>query len=312
LPAVTLAKTAGDCRQLRLEFPMFSRVLGVPVLLGAAVAIPYVASNGPDAAKKYFHQIAPGSAPVAEPPPLEVPKLKSAEVSDSAPRGPGHIIYPVTTPLEGNPSVTLEEVFRFDVTKEWVYERWARKSTALAELGMYGIRVPLVTGTQIHDLAGSLTYFFDASGQVQRISFKGQTGDTTRVVALAMQRYGLQPQTTAIVGQQLFQYQRGSDVISELATQPASVLWSSSPHDSFAVDFNLQRPDATTPLPSRLPPLPEVKAPPETTVKAEGGEEKPAAVEEKKSFGESLKALFPRSRVPSEQVENLEKNDRYW
>jgi hypothetical protein len=105
----------------------------------------------------------------------------------------------------------------------------------------------------------------------------------------------------------------GSQPFSELATQPASVLWSSSPHDSFAVDFNLQRPDATTPLPSRLPPLPEVKAPPETATKSEGGEEKPAAEGgEKKSFGDSLKAFFPRSRVPSEQVENLEKNDRYW
>jgi hypothetical protein len=293
---------------------MFSRTLGIPVLLGASVAIPYVVSNGPDAAKSYFHQVTPGSASTLEAPPtVDLPKIPLAEVYDPAPRGPGYEIYPVSTPLEGNRSVALEEVFRFDVTKEWVYERWARKSTALAELGMYGIRVPLVTGTQIHDLAGSLTYFFDAGGQVQRISFKGQTGDTTRVVALAMQRYGLQPQAAAIVGQQLFQIKRGEDVFSELATQPASVLWSSSPHDSFAVDLNLQRPDATTPLPSRLPPLPEVKAPPETTAKAGAGEDKAAAEEgEKKSFSDSLKSFFPRSRVPSGQVDNLEKNDRYW
>lgn len=291
---------------------MFTRVLGIPVLLGAAVAIPYVAKNGPDAAKNYFSQLSSGAAPAAEAPQPEVPKIPPAEVYDPAPRGPGYEIYPVSTPLEGNPSMALEEVFRFDVTKEWVYERWARKSTALAELGLYGVRVPLVTGTEIHDLAGSLTYFFDASGQVQRISFKGQTGDTTRVVALAMQRYGLQPQSTAIVGQQLFQIQRGNDVISELATQPASVLWSSSPHDSFAVDFNLQRPEATTPLPSRLPPLPEPKAPPQTVSKTDSEGEKPAAEEEKKSFSDSLKAFFPRSRVPDGQVENLEKNERYW
>jgi hypothetical protein len=290
---------------------MFRRILGIPVLLGASVAIPYVASNGPDAAKNYFHQVAPGTAPPAEmPPPLEVPKILPAEVYDPAPRGPGYEIYPVSTPLEGNRSVGLEEVFRFDVTKEWVYERWARKSTALAELGMYGIRVPLVSGTQIHDLAGSLTYFFDASGQVQRISFKGLTGDTTRVVALAMQRYGLQPQTTAIVGQQLFQYKHGSDVISELATQPASVLWSSSPHDSFAIDFNLQRPDATTPLPSRLPLLPEVKAPPEATATEADGNK--TAEEGSKPSSDTWNNFFPRSRVPSGQVENLEKNDRYW
>ena len=274
-------------------------------MIGAAVAIPYLSSNGPEAVQKFFTRSAPASEETPQPP---VPKIPPNEVYDPAPRGPGYEIYPVSTPLEGSPSVALEEVFRFDVTKEWVYERWARKSTALAELGLYGVRVPLVTGTEIHDLAGSLTYFFDASGRVQRISFKGQTGDTTRIVNLAMQRHGLQPQTSAIVGEQLFQLRRGVDVISELATQPSSVLWSSSPHDSFTVILELQRPESTTPLPSRLPPLPEVKAPPQTAAK--DGPSK--AEESKQTFQDTLKPFFPRSRVPSGQVENLEKNDRYW
>jgi hypothetical protein len=311
-PAVTLCFDRGLPPAARNKFPMFSRVLGIPVLLGAAVAVPYIASKGPDAAKNYFSRLTLNSEAAVEAPPLELPKIPRAEVFDPAPRGPGYEIYPVTTPLEGNPGMALEDVFRFEVTKEWVYERWARKSTALAELGLYGVRVPLVTGTEVHDLAGSLTYFFDASGRVQRISFKGQTGDTTRVVNVATQRFGLQRQSTAIVGHQLFQHKRADDVISELVTEPASVLWSSSPHDSFAVEMELQRPEATTPLPSRLPPLPEVKAPPEATVKAEGNKDRPAAEGEKKSFGESMKAFFPRSRVPSGQVENLEKNERYW
>lgn len=287
---------------------MSTRIITAPLLLGAAIAIPYVSTHGPEAARKFFNQSAPAEA---QPQPA-VPEIPPAQVYDSAPRGPGYEIYPVTTPLEGRPSMALEDIFRFDVTKEWVYERWARKSTALAELGLYGVRVPLVTGTQIYDLAGSLTYFFDANGTVQRISFTGQTGDTTRIIALATQRYGLQPQVSVIAGQQLLQYKRGTDVISELSTEPSSVLWSSSPHDSFTVDLQLQRPEAITPLPSRLPPLPVVKAAEQPAAEATAKDAPAAAGEEKKSFHDSFKAFFPRSKVPSEQVENLEKRDRYW
>lgn len=205
-------------------------------------------------------------------------------------------------------SVSLEEVFRFDVTREWVYERWARKSTALAELGLYGIRVPLVTGTQIHDLAGSLTYFFDSNGQVQRISFKGNTGDTTRIVMLAVQRYGLQQQNSQFVGEQIFEVRRGEEVFSELRTRPSSVLWSSSPHESFDVELTLQNSNVTTPLPPRLAPVP--KLPPvaeKTTEQAEA-----EANDKQEGFSESLKAFFPRSRVPSGQVENLERQEMIW
>ncbi len=283
---------------------MFSRALGIPVILGAAVAVPYFSSNGPDGVKQLWN-----SASVSSHADVEIPEIPKAMPFDPLPQGPGHEIYPVSTPLEGEPSLRLEEVFRFDVTKEWVYQRWARKSTALAELGLYGVRVPLVTGTQIHDVAGSLTYFFDRAGQVQRISFKGNTGDTTRVIALAQQK-GLQQQVSPIVGEQLFQVKRGNDVFSEVHTKPSAVLWSSSPHDSFAVEMDLQRPEATTPLPSKLAPLPEVKKVPDMA-KA-GGAGAAEAPEEKKSFSESLKTFFPRSRVPAEQVKNLERQDRIW
>jgi hypothetical protein len=233
-------------------------------------------------------------------------------------QGPGAEIYPLTPPLEGTPSVALEEVLRFDINKEWVYQRWARKSTALAELGLYGVRVPLVTGTQLHDLAGSLTYFFDQAGRVQRIAFSGNTGDTTRIVMLAAQQYGLQTQPTPIAGEQLLQIKRGADVFSELRTRPASVLWSSSPHESYDVEFNLQRPDATTPLPPRRLPLPEIKkSEPSATADGKDAQEASGKTAEKakpapKNFYEQFEAYFPRSRVPGEQVKNLEKNDRIW
>ena len=207
-----------------------------------------------------------------------------------------------------------------NVSKEWVYQRWARKSTALSELGLFGIRVPLVTGTQYHDLAGSLTYFFGSDGRVRRISFHGTTGDTSQLVMLAAQQYGLQRQSTPVASEQLFQIRRQNQVFSELRTRPAAVLWVSSPHDSFAVDLDLQRPDVSTPLPSRLPPLPVVKVPPlpqpvagqaataqnSNKTASSGSSQQPVDPSEK------WKPFFPRSRVPVKQVDNLDRHRRMW
>ncbi len=61
-------------------------------------------------------------------------------------------------------------MLRFDVTVEWVMQRWPRVSTGLPYLQLQGYRVPLVTGTKVADLAGSLTYYFNARQQVQRIT----------------------------------------------------------------------------------------------------------------------------------------------
>ena len=58
-------------------------------------------------------------------------------------------------------------MFRFDVSREWIYQNWDRKSTGLGDPELFGIRVTLITGTQRTDLAGSLTYLFDAQGKVR-------------------------------------------------------------------------------------------------------------------------------------------------
>ncbi len=289
---------------------MFSRVLGIPVLLAAAVGVPYVANKAPSLDGLWNATPATGTAP----------RSPKSALSGLAARRPG-----ATAHLGGrSTSVALHEVLRFDVSKEWVYQRWARKSTALSELGLYGVRVALVTGTELQDVAGSLTYFFGKGGRVQRISFRGRTGDTTQLVQLAAQRYGLQRQPSAIVGEQLFQVRRGKQVFSELRTRPASVLWEDSPHDSFMVNLELQHSEATSPLPSQLLPLPVAQPQQQPKAAKSTDQEKKSELADaaedasedktaKKGSGlEMWKAFFPRSRVPSEQVESLDKRGRFW
>ena len=313
---------------------MLFRLLSMPMLLVAAIGIPYLATNGTgfDGMMDKFRsatrvksgytqagtrqsgllqQIVPGQS-------------RSSGSQSPGPQGPGATLYQTVTPLEGLPAMSLNEVFNMNVSKEWVYQRWARKSTALSELGLFGIRVPLVTGTQLHDLAGSLTYYFSNGGRVERISFHGNTGDTTQLATLVSQQYGLQQQATPVAGEQLYQNRRKNQVFSELRTRPAPVLWASSPHDSFAVDLDLQRPDAKTPLPSRLLPLPVVKTPPPAPPKSAlaAAQQRRASdakiignsteIEKAKKKKDGWKAFFPRSRVPKKQIEGLERSGQLW
>jgi len=292
---------------------MISRTLAVPTLLAASVAVPYVATNAPEWSQRLRGAAAapvpPGGAEAA-------PANGPAKPATSAAilQGPNATLYPTVTPLEGVPSYSLADVLRMDVTKDWVYHRWARKSTALAELDLFGVRVPLVTGTQLHDLAGSLTYFFGIDGRVQRISFRGRTGDTTQLAALVHQRFGLQAQPTLIAGEQLLQARRGDDVISELRTRPAPVLWSSSPHDSFSVALELQDPATARPL--RLEGLP-APAPPTaaaTSAAAAAASQSPVVAAPKAVDAKpepAWKAFFPRSRVPKAQIKSLDQDNLY-
>jgi hypothetical protein len=305
-----------------------SRKLVVPTLLAASVAGPYAATNAPQWAQQW--RGAPAAAPAAEgqatnaalgAPPRDPLKINPALTAQ--PQGPGANLFPTQTPLEGVPTYSLGDVLRFDISKEWVYQRWARKSTALSELDLFGVRVPLVTGTQLHDLAGSLTYFFGVDGRVRRISFRGRTGDTTQLVAIVAQRFGLQPQATLVTGEQLFQVRRGEEVISQLRTRPAAVLWSSSPHDSFAVELDLQDPATAQPLKTTPPtvasasaPAPQSVAPPTPSGAPAAQPTQPAQANTpvappEKPQEPAWKAFFPRSRIPKAQVNNLNRGNLY-
>lgn len=104
---------------------------------------------------------------------------------------------PVSGAPGSNVPTPIEQVFRFDLTPQWVASRWPRVSTvAGSDPDQLGMRVVLVSGTRPDDIAGSLTYFFDQHHQLQRITFSGLTRDPRRLLATVVTPYKLKSQPT--------------------------------------------------------------------------------------------------------------------
>jgi hypothetical protein len=165
---------------------MFRRPMLFAVVLLAAAVVPYVLldDNLSNSAKTQWTRLTGGQHAAKK-----TDVLAAAE--DIAAKAQAAL---VTKPLA--PPIAIEEVFRFDVTPSWVTGRWPRVSTVASEPKQLGMRVPLVSGTQPHDIAGSLTYFFDEHHQLQRITFSGLTADPRRLLAATVAPYGLQSQPT--------------------------------------------------------------------------------------------------------------------
>ena len=118
--------------------------------------------------------------------------VTTSEAGQPSPPPPSGGSPTAATPGAANssPAITaFEEVFRFDITPEWIINRFKPVTPGLSQLELAGYRVPLVTGTASDDLAGSLTYYFNARQQVQRITFQGTTGDALRLTRFLVANY---------------------------------------------------------------------------------------------------------------------------
>jgi hypothetical protein len=252
----------------------------IAVLLGATIGVPYVVSQfSTGTQNNEGNLLAASSSPsLSTTSALSMPTV-SPEPALWPAQAPGALINAGQAPLEGSRIHSIEQVLRFDVTKDWVYSNWARKSTGPTDVGLFGVRVPLVTGTHITALAGALTYYFNSQGQVEHISFRGHTGDPRPLADFLARTYQFQ-RAAAPAGEQLYQVTRSRRVQSELRTRPESVLWTTAPHRSFAVELELARPGSNRFLPPRGPKLdiPQVASSttpasaPESTAKSNSAE----------------------------------------
>jgi hypothetical protein len=144
--------------------------------------------------------------------------------------------------IEGAPAQQLIEVMRFDSTPAWVMQRWPRVTTGLSHPELQGYRVPLVTGTGVDDLAGSLTYYFDQQQQVKFLTFHGVTGDPRKLVSMVVQQYGFKPEPTDDPALSLYLVKWNGKPVSELRVRTARVLRHDQPHQRFQVDLAMKRP----------------------------------------------------------------------
>jgi len=143
--------------------------------------------------------------------------------------------------LVGGPIYDLREVLRFDISPDWVTSRFSRVTTVLADTELEGLRVPLVTGIGPADLAGSITYYFDASGKLQRVMLHAFTGDASRVVATMTQHYGLQAEPSLDAG--VYTRRWNATPVHFLRLTRAPVVYSDALHHKLTVYLELNQPD---------------------------------------------------------------------
>ena len=102
--------------------------------------------------------------------------------------------------------------------------------------------MPLITGTRPTDLAGTLTYYFDASQSLRRINLHGLTGDPSQLATLMVQYYGLQPEQS--LGGQLFTTRWNNRIANLLQIAPAPVIYAGADHSKYTVFLELNQPSS--------------------------------------------------------------------
>jgi hypothetical protein len=149
---------------------------------------------------------------------------------------------PAATPsLVGTQVHDLRDVVRFDINPFWVTQRFSRVSTVLADLQLEGLRVPLVTGTGADALAGTLTYYFDGTGAVQRIMIHGFTGDPRTLAQMMTEHYGLQPEGALEAGVMTRRW--NGQPVHFYRISYAPVVYSDAVHQKYTVFLELNQPN---------------------------------------------------------------------
>ncbi|MEM9410485.1 MAG: DUF6690 family protein [Planctomycetota bacterium] len=144
-------------------------------------------------------------------------------------------------PLEFMPVNQLGDIFRFDVNPSWVENRWERVASASDESGLSGLRVPLVTGVNMNDLFGSLTYYFDNRQQLQRLSFRGWTGKPDGLVQFLSNNYEFKIQPTTASG--LYVAKSWTKTTGALYMQRPVVTGPKNPTQKVAVLLEINNPN---------------------------------------------------------------------
>jgi len=174
--------------------------------------------------------------------PSELPPMsRSVGARSVGARSDGQMLGSGGPSLVGQPVSDLREVLRFDISPQWVTERFSRVTTVLAELQLDGLRVPMVTGTGPDDLAGSISYYFDQTSKLQRVMLHGFTGNPNSVVETMTQHYGLQREPSLEAG--VYTRRWNGMPVHFLRITRAPIVYSDAVHHKFTVFLELNQPD---------------------------------------------------------------------
>ncbi len=219
-------------------FKFMTRKLALTLLLGMALGLPYLIQTGKLSDIGNLAQWTQGDSSdgqstgdVAIGSLLSISGAGQAE-GGAADSQPGAM-------LSGPEVGDMRTVFRFSATPEWIMQHWSRVSVLEID-SMRAFRVPVVTGMQLNDVAGSLTYCFDEKNRLQRISFRGATGDPRQLEQLVTTSFGLKPQDSRSAGLYLARW--NGLPTSFLKIENAGVVRADSPYSRFAVRMEINRP----------------------------------------------------------------------
>lgn len=181
------------------------------------------------------------SAPGDAAPTASIPAGQTPGQSGSAtPGGTSLTAVSIGPPRAAPVFQDFAHVFNFNANPRWIIETWPRVSTTLADMRLEGLRVPLVTGSRVDDLAGSMTYYFDQEKQLQRITFQGTTGDERRLVAMLQQNYKFELEPS--VAGTIYMVKWNGEPVSVLRVEPAPVINANIPHTRLNIHLEINRP----------------------------------------------------------------------
>jgi hypothetical protein len=174
-------------------------------------------------------------------PAVSLPAAKSEMVKTPP---PNVISSPSKLAIDDAPILGLEEVFRFDIAPADVLRRWPRVSTELPLLDLHGYRVPLVSGTNSTAVAGALTYYFNPSQQVQRITFRGTTGDPRAIITLLTNHYRYARRPNNDPSRLVYEAMNSSrQLAGQVVIHSAPIVRQNDPYKRFNIDLTMERPE---------------------------------------------------------------------
>ena len=155
--------------------------------------------------------------------------------------------------LDGGVIGQFEDVINMTITPNWITQRWARVSENIQSGQWQGYRVPIVTGEQTDDLAGALTYYFDHQQQLQRIAFRGTTGEPQRITTMLQQQFHLTKRPTSLIGLYIKSQNRRPVSALMITRSPHAATQNDAAHYSqYTIQFELNRPSIGAQLSNRF------------------------------------------------------------